>query len=346
MSDAADLLIANDIPSEASTLDLASVEVSAKSFLGLAQPSCLTETLRLRLTDQCYLPKADAPLRDWVARVACPAFLAYRRKHPEAAAALRRFCTIGTGAGLDALAAAEVLKPSMIAVTDLHRAVVDQAMANVLANLKRPESVILRSGVGDLLAPFAGSGLRFDLIYENLPNIPLPADISLEDGQASASFIAPRGEAVPPLARDFLLDLHIAFLLQARGFLSPGGTVLCSIGARLPLRAVLRSFAAVDFSAEILLYSWKIQSEAEEVIGGYAEAQEDGHGPFHFYLAEDLDAAFAGAIPVQSTSEALALESALAPKRIDPASALKLHRAGRTVGHTAAVIEGQPTAGS
>ncbi|WP_420345474.1 hypothetical protein [Pelagibius sp.] len=344
MSDAADLLTADDSPAGAFALDLASVEVSAKTFLGLAQPSCLTDTLRLRLTDQCYLPKGQAPMQDWVARVACPAFLAYRHAHPEAAAVLKRFCTIGTGAGLDALAAAEVLKPAVIAITDLHRAVVDQAMANILANLKRPDSVILRSGVGDLLTPFDGSGLRFDLIYENLPNIPLPADVSLDDGQASSSFIAPRGEAIPPLARDYLLDLHIAFLLQARRCLSPGGAVLCSIGGRLPLRAMLRSFAAVDYRAEILLYSWKIQSEAEEVIGGYAEAQTRGHGPFHFYLAEDLDAAFAGAAPIRSTREALALESALASKRIDPASALKLHRAGRTIGHTAAVIEGRPAA--
>jgi hypothetical protein len=38
------------------------------------------------------------------------------------------------------------------------------------------------------------------------------------------------------------------------------------------------------YSADILTYTWKIQSEPEEVIGGYKKNQEDGHGPVSVFL--------------------------------------------------------------
>lgn len=329
-------------PGSLPDLDLASVEIPAQTFFQIAPPTQLAETLRLRLTEQCYLPKASDPLKDWIARVACPAFQNYRRRRPLAAERLERFCTIGTGAGLDALVAAEILRPGLIAVTDLHRDVVDQAMSNILANLKTPERLVLRSGVGDLLAPFQNSQLRFDLIYENLPNIPLPDGVSLDDGQASSSFIAARGESVPALAQSYLMDLHYAFLLQAHRFLNPDGAVLSSIGGRLPLQAMLQTFAAAGYDAEIILYSWKIQSEPDEVITGYAEAQQAGHGPFHFYLAEDLAAFFAKQPEITGNAGAEVLEKQLRPKQIDAATALALHRQGKTIGHTVAVIEGRP----
>lgn len=324
-------------------LDLATIEIAAKSFLGIGAPKCLTERLRLRLTDQCYLPKATDPLKDWVARVAHPAFRAYGRHRPEAARQLKRFCTIGTGAGLDALVAAEVLRPALIAITDLHREVVDQAMVNILANLKRPDSLVLRSGVGDLLAPFADSRSRFDLIYENLPNIPLPAEISLETGQASSSFIAPRREVIPPMVRSYLLELHFAFLLQARHFLTPGGAVLSSIGGRLPLEAMWKTFAAAGYEAETLLYTWKIQSEPDEVIAGYAEQHDAGYGPFYFYRAADLESFFAANPAPSCSAEAEDLERKLEPKRIDAVTARDLHRQGEVIGHSVAVIEGRPS---
>lgn len=329
------------IPGSLPDLDLPSVEIPAQTFFQIAPPTQIAETLRLRLTEQCYLPKAKDPLRDWIARVACPAFQNYRRRRPLAAERLERFCTIGTGAGLDALVAAEVLRPGMIAVTDLHRDVVDQAMSNILANLRAPERLILRSGVGDLLAPFQNSQLRFDLIYENLPNIPLPEGLSLDDGQASSSFIAARGESVPALAQRYLMDLHYAFLLQAHGFLNPDGAVLCSIGGRLPLQAMLQTFAAAGYESEVILYSWKIQSEPDEVITGYAEAQKAGHGPFHFYLAEDLAAFFAQQPEITGNAGAEVLEKQLRPKQIDAETALTLHRRGRSIGHTVAVVEGR-----
>lgn len=341
MLDDQDSRFTDDRPNDLPGLNLTTVEIPTRSFLGIGKPNHLVETLRLRLTDQCYLPKVADAKKDWIARVAHPAFEAYCQRRPEAARQLKRFCSIGTGAGLDALVAMEVLQPALIAITDLHRDVVDQAMVNILANLKRPDSLVLRSGVGDLLSPFDEGQMGFDLIYENLPNIPLPAEISLDEGQASSSFIAPRQEVIPPLVRSYLLELHFAFLLQARRFLTPQGAVLCSIGGRLPLQAMVQTFEAAGFQAEVLLYSWKIQSEPEEVITGYAQQHEHGYGPFYFYRAKDLEDFFAGREPAANNSQAEDLERQLEGQRVDAPTALKLHRAGEVIAHSVVVLEGR-----
>ena len=68
------------------------------------------------------------------------------------------------------------------------------------------------------------------------------------------------------------------------------------MGGRVPIQSMLSMAKSVGFQAEVLIYTWKIQSEPEEVIGGYKKNQEDGLGPvsflfaFHFVIRiSDLD---------------------------------------------------------
>jgi hypothetical protein len=75
--------------------------------------------------------------------------------------------------------------------------------------------------------------------------------------------------------------LHYICLLQARSFnlLSKGGVVLSSIGSRIPFDTIVYLAEAAGFSGRIISLSWKMQSEPDEVIKGYAEAEEKGLGP-------------------------------------------------------------------
>lgn len=59
-----------------------------------------------------------------------PAFLALAQTGIEA----QDFCSVGTGAGLDALAAIEILNAKNIVITDLHDDVVSLAHENILSN--------------------------------------------------------------------------------------------------------------------------------------------------------------------------------------------------------------------
>ena len=98
---------------------------------------------------------------------------------------------IGTGAGLDALAAIEVLAPTRVLVTDLHHDVVAEAVRNIQENLLEPRAVQVEGMVGSLGTPLLDGQETVDLLYENLPNIPLP------DGfDRSVATIAPTSSAL------------------------------------------------------------------------------------------------------------------------------------------------------
>ena len=112
-----------------------------------------------------YLPKVGEPRRDWVASVAVPAFIAHRED-----CVVRRFATIGTGSGLDAIAALELFDLESLAITDLHPVVVQAAASNIKAATvgctsltKAIKSLVAYSG--DLLTPLKDHEGQFDLIY-------------------------------------------------------------------------------------------------------------------------------------------------------------------------------------
>jgi methylase of polypeptide subunit release factors len=301
----------------------------------------LSPTLRLRLTEHTYVPKVAVPRSDWVATVALPAFLTYRARYPDTVGG-GTVGMVGTGAGLDALAAIEVLAPARVVVTDVHQEVVTQAVHNIQANLRAPHTVQVEGLVGDLGEPFLARHVPCDVLYENLPNIPLPAGLDLLKSHHSAHFVHDTGEAVPPNVAEDLLGLHWRLLRQASLLLTATGHLLCAIGCRRPLAALLALPHAAGCNSQLLLYTWKIQAEALEVVQGYAAHQRRGGRPFHFYHVAALERAFGPQPLVTSTAQALALERALLPEAVDAEAALHLVESGVPLGHTVAVLEATP----
>jgi len=94
-----------------------------------------------------------------------------------------------------------------------------------------------------------------------------------------------------------MLDLHYLALVQAKSFLLPGGAVLSTLGARVPLEVLLSLAKLAGYSPSLLTYTWKVQAVPDEVIPDHAQKQKEGFGPFHFYLAETLEKAFASVDP-------------------------------------------------
>lgn len=319
------------------------VRTSAQQMLALASPpQRIRSELVMCLTEHTYQPKVDEPRSDWVAAVTAPALQSYAQRH--GTDQIRTFATIGTGSGLDALAAVETVAPDKVFVTDLHKDVVAEAQANIVRNILPDTDVELVGASGDLASPLVGSDGPFDLIYENLPNIPLPAETSLDAGQTSSTFIAQEHTGRSPShIQDSLLELHYQFLRQARALLADHGRVLCSIGARVPLEQIFETFAAAGYHAELVLYTWKLQSEADDVVGGYASAEQRGCGPFRYVPVDRLQDAFAGADASTEVHEAKAIEQSLLPHTVTSVEALGMLRTHQ-LGHTVAVIEASPLA--
>ncbi|MDR0528125.1 MAG: hypothetical protein LBG69_00685 [Zoogloeaceae bacterium] len=317
--------------------------ISATDYLKLsAPPKRLKNLLRVEVTGRSFLPQADDLESDWVATVAAPVFKRIARE----ARAPKSFCSIGTGTGLDALTAIEILNATQVGVTDVHEEVVAAAVANIRANLLGADAIALQFGHGDLLEPLdtedAANRPRYDLIYENLPNIPVDDASAIETARVSSSFVPPRSENIPELFRRNLLALHYVALLRAKDFLTPGGSTLSLLGARVPLEVFLEMGRAAGFRSEIYAYGWKAQTEAEAVFSGHIAQQQAGLGPFHFYRVDRLAQLFGGSSLEISGKEALALETTLAKEALSPKEAFLLHQQGERIGHTVAALRSWP----
>jgi hypothetical protein len=312
------------------------LEVETRPYLDIVAPRHIRDRLDLVIAARAFRPQIDDLQSDWVATVAAPAFKILHQRR--GAAACRSFCAIGTGVGLDALAAIELLEAERVGLTDLFDEVVQSAAANVRRNLRPGRAVTIEAGAGDLLRPLQPSGATFDLILENLPNLPLAEGQDLGKEQTSAAFVPERVEAVPPFIRDWLLVLHYLALVQAREMLTEGGAVVATLGARLPLAILKRMAEAAGYQPTILTYGWKVQGVAEEVIGAYEAWERKGFGPFTFYPVSVLEDAFAGLDPAVAGERAEAIEHDLAPHRLDSVAAWEALARGERIGHTVAVL--------
>lgn len=316
------------------------IQVNAETYLALStKPQKIAATLDIHVSSHAYLPKTDDPSSDWVAYIAAPAFKLIRQQHGHDIAS---FCSIGTGSGLDVLAAIELLGANRVGFTDLQPEVVETAAANIRTNLLQKDNIVLEYGAGDLLSPLSGQQPRYDVIYENLPNVPLDTDSKIIDKRNSGHFLEKREETIPAEIHRQMLDLHYLALLQAKDFLTDRGSVYSTLGARVKLDVFKLLGHLAGYESQIFTYTWKVQAEAEDVISGYAKQETDGLGPFHFYLAKDLKAAFADIGVEESGKRAEELEKELASHQLSARQAWQAWQDGEEIGHTVAVLKSTP----
>ena len=101
------------MPTETASYEL---KFASATYLGIDHANRINDELDIRLTDHSYLPLPDDRERDWVASVAGPSFKLIRAKE----GVQRSFASIGTGSGVDALTAIELLGAEHVGITDLH----------------------------------------------------------------------------------------------------------------------------------------------------------------------------------------------------------------------------------
>jgi len=310
------------------------VKLKLSDIIGRKPLRC-ADDLILFLGSNTYQPKVSNLESDWIARVCAPAFTRFFETFDQK---VKNFCTIGTGSGLDAIVAIEVFNPNSVTMTDIHRSVAELAARNVLSNTKIVNSPLVRSLVGSGTEPLRSLGLKFDLIYENLPNIPNSNYHQVNQGINSSTFYNPRSGTLPGGIRKNLLELHYLFVSEAREFLTDKGAIVSSIGGRISIADILEVSEFSGLSGSILHYSWKIQSEPDDVIGGYALFERMGYGPFKFYPVEILDKTFAAQSTGDTANHAKEIELSLESHKIDARTALKRSRRGELIGHTVVAL--------
>ncbi len=313
-----------------------SIIADVNKYLALnSAPKHIKDYLSIEVADHAYLPKTEDIKSDWVAYIAAPAFKLIREKLGHD---IDSFVSIGTGSGIDVLTGIELLGAKRVGFTDLQRSVVAAAAQNVRNNLKS-NNIEFEFGDGDLLQPLQNGKRNYDVIYENLPNVPLANNTKIEDKRNSGHYLEKREEAIPEFVHEQMLDLHYLALKQARNYLAENGAVYSTLGGRVPLSAFIKLGELAGFHSEIFTYSWKVQAEPEDVISGYAAQEKAGLGPFRFYRAEDLQKAFANVSVKDSGSRAFEIEKSLDSVKLTATAAYEAFKKGEVIGHTVAVLK-------
>ena len=314
-----------------------SIIVDVNKYLSLEDnPKHIKDYLSIEVADHAYLPRTEDIKSDWVAYIAAPAFKLVREN---AGKDIDAFASIGTGSGIDVLTAIELLGAKRVGFTDLQKSVVATAARNIRDNIKESRSIQFEFGDGDLLQPLQNGKRNYDVIYENLPNVPLANNTKIEDKRNSGHYLEKRAEAIPAFVHEQMLDLHYLALKQARDYLAENGAVYSTLGGRVPLSAFIKLGELAGFKSEIFTYSWKIQAEPKDVISGYAAQEKAGLGPFRFYRAQDLEKAFASVTVHGSGSQAFEIEKKLESSKLTATEAYEAFKQGETIGHTVAVLK-------
>ena len=313
--------------------------VDATAYLAPLPRRRVRRPVRLALTEASY-PLEPAPELSWLP-TAFRAFAAARER-----IGVADLLIVGTGNGLDALGAAELLDLRSLTLTDLHADAVAVARANVLAHLIDPGPLRLGFHAGDLLA-CVPPDQRFSLVYENLPNLPAPASTALRRGTIGGRFFDAAAGAVPAPFGAYRLALHHRLLLDARPRLHAGGGVLTAIGGRMPHAVAFDLHRACGYRPELVAFDLKLQVEPELVVPPYASAEAEEGVPFTFYAPEVValgaDARAAG-LDGQALADALAGE--LDRLALSAADAAARVARGEAVAHSVLMILGVPSAPS
>ncbi|KAL6617551.1 hypothetical protein LY90DRAFT_503724 [Neocallimastix californiae] len=316
-------------------------KINTSEYLNIkSKPVHVKEQLEIKILDNSFLPGAKDD--DWFAHSALPALKLIEKERP---GEIKSFLSIGSGPGLDVLASAEVFGSKKLVLTDLHENIVESGVQNVKANLLEPEKVEVNGYTGDIFEPLrsrtnSNENQRFDIIYENLPNIPLAENEDINKLRSSSRCLEKRSEDIPKEIKDALLDLHYLAIKQVHEFLNKNGALISLISGVIPIDTIKSLEKYIDgVKIDIYYYNWNIQTSFYSVINDYAKQEEHGYGPFIFYRENDLKKAFEGVSDSESGKKARDIEKSLADKRITATEALKRFNQGENIGYTITILK-------
>ncbi len=263
------------------------------------------------------------------------AYIAFQRLNQEK---VKSFATIGTGSGADAVGALHTfVNLDTLVLTDVDERVVPIARGNVERYARDVNVVAL---TGSLCQPLREHGVKVDVIYENLPNVQDAEEI-INGYRRASRYVAGSFDVNDEQARAYLLESHLASLIEAKESLNLNGSVICSIGGRVPYDRLISLVESTGYRFQELVAGFKVQTEPEEVLPGYAEA-ERGDVAFDFYKYDDAVEFLRSRgmkkpfIDLQGNE----LKELLTPFRISAKEALELYQQDKSykIGHTVHMI--------
>ncbi len=244
------------------------------------------------------------------------------------------FASIGTGSGLDGIYGQKVFGARRVILSDSHPTVIPLAYQNARDNID--EEIEILALTGNLCQPMQEAKLKADVLYANLPLIP---DADVITGMRSSTYVRPDMLACTPEEyKKWLLGMKYVFLQNAWEVLEEHGSVVMSLGGRIPVALVQKMFAECGYSYEELFTMLKIQSQPEDVLPGFASAEKGSGIEFDFYDMTDMEESIQHA-PLNMMADDF--KEQLANHRLSATEALCQHLQSRKIGHIVQVMRGQ-----
>jgi hypothetical protein len=208
---------------------------------------------------------------------------------------VRKGLIIGTGIGQDALGFIEAFGPDQLVITDLDQQIARGAQWNIIRNVNphfgASDRVIATKDrviaiESNLFENKYLRGKKFDIIFENLPNLP-SSYREASDQPMWGSFCYNEAGSIPPKYVRGLLASHYDCLASAKPYLEAGGGIICNIGARVSPDLILGMFDELGYTAQVLIFDFKRQNEMNVNLKAYARWEKINPGlEFSFYPYE------------------------------------------------------------
>ncbi|MCW1930077.1 MAG: hypothetical protein KIH62_002050 [Candidatus Kerfeldbacteria bacterium] len=293
----------------------------------------LTDNVVVAVNEHTYEVDLEHPSDNWL----YPAFRAFQELNYRLTAEHKTphtFTTLGTGPGIDAIGAVQILRPEEIIITDIHPEVLMLAQQNIEKNV----DIKCRALLGNICAPLREQNIVSDVIYANLPNVPFAGHKKeFFDDQITSSFFDGKTiSGIPIEFSRYLLAMQYATLLDARDCLRDGGSLLLNIGGRVPFHLIEQMCTDAGYMCEELCVMFKAQSQPEVIVKSYAEAERFGKVEFDFYRFDEANKIAEQFSHRTSTN---ALKKVLSPYRVSASQAWDLYtEENLRIGHIVHVI--------
>ena len=288
------------------------------------------------LNERMY-PVKDALEENWLYY----AFAGFKELKNRLKVAPSNFATIGTGNGVDALLAHHVFESlDEFYLTDIDPDVLGLSVMNFYQNANAPVKAFSFSG--NHTEPLEKNGISADVIYANLPNIPLTDELQ-KSGFGLSTFHFFKDEIrAPQTIEKYLLSSQYQFLKTCKNCLKEGASVIIMEGGRFPSKKFDELFNLAGFNLDNLCVGFKPQTEATEVLSGYAFAEKNYKTDFIFY---DYEKAFDALSKIGKSNIILGekknfLEKELGAFALTASQALEEYKRGKVIGHTCHALRG------
>ena len=197
---------------------------------------------------------------------------------------------IAVGNGVEAIAMGMIFPEiENLVLTDIDEGVVSGAVTNILNNLPHFKGKVIGK-VGSLCDPLKETGLKFDLIFGNVPNLICKEDKDLSSGDEKGTFMKENtlSQNIPEKFIQWGMGTQYEFLKGAYNILAKGGSIISLVGMRFPGSMAGELFKSCNLKLQLGLpmgFKWQTQPEIDFI--GYSELEQKYGVRFDFYLFDE-----------------------------------------------------------